>query len=104
MNALVIIKSGGNDDYTDQLKKCNAYAQSSGWNVMNIYSNEQESASVDIDQHLSDIDVILTTDLTRIATELEDANSFLLILKRNGIKLFTVKDGEIADFSQYKAE
>jgi DNA invertase Pin-like site-specific DNA recombinase len=104
MNALVIIKTGGINDHDDQLKQCYAYAESKEWKVVNIYSNEQGSAVSDIAECLNDIDVVLTTELTRISIRLDEANDFLLILKKHGTKLFTVKDGEIADFSQYKAE
>jgi DNA invertase Pin-like site-specific DNA recombinase len=100
MNALVIIKTGGSDDYDNQLMKCTAYAEGREWNITNIYSNEQGCIITEIAEYLHDVDLVLTTELTRITSGLGEAHGFLSILQKHRIKLYTVKDGEIADFNK----
>lgn len=100
MRVLVIINTGGNSVKSkDQLEQCSSFAAERGWSIIHVCDNQHGTSISELQNVLHEVDVVLTTELTRISNNLEEANQFLCILKVFGSKLYTVKDGNIADFT-----
>ncbi|CAM3153724.1 recombinase family protein [Paenibacillus sediminis] len=100
MNVLIILRGHHEESTEDQLEQCHAYTRSKQWHVTNVRIQEGDEGSLpSLEDDLHQIDVVLATDLSRIALSLFVFKRFLNMLEKHNIRLFTVKDGEIVDFS-----
>ncbi|MDP4097988.1 hypothetical protein OIN60_14600 [Paenibacillus sp. P96] len=104
MKVLILVRDEQRavDGEVSEEARCLSYAETQQWIPVGVHELNQEDGTWEpLGRQLAETGAaaLLTADLSRVTDNMQEFIRFLKILNRHHAKLYTVKDGEVVDFS-----